>query len=227
MVVQTKLTGALKGMSSSKPVEEIPSVAIPRMWDQGVSIGRIAEAVRLDPVEVRKVLIAAGRSAAAHCGASDFNWTDGAIEILKSMVADGHSAAEIARALGDGPTRSAVLGKIKRLRARGQMPALPMRQGERAIVERPKAATAAPRASYVPPAPIVEEDPLILDDGSHVTILTVSDKTCRWPIGDPCDADFHFCGRTPVSGKNYCEFHARRAFQPPQQNRANLERITQ
>jgi GcrA cell cycle regulator len=32
-------------------------------------------------------------------------------------------------------------------------------------------------------------------------------------------ADFHFCGKQKVAGLPYCEFHARRAFQPPQARR--------
>ena len=42
---------------------------------------------------------------------------------------------------------------------------------------------------------------------------------CRWPIGDPQLAEFHFCGKAKVTGLPYCEFHARRAFQPPQVKR--------
>lgn len=37
---------------------------------------------------------------------------------------------------------------------------------------------------------------------------------CRWPIGDPQGADFHFCGKQKVDGHPYCEFHVRRANQP-------------
>ena len=36
-------------------------------------------------------------------------------------------------------------------------------------------------------------------------------------------ADFHFCGRKKVTGLPYCDFHARRAFQPPQPRRRDRE----
>ena len=36
-------------------------------------------------------------------------------------------------------------------------------------------------------------------------------------------ADFHFCGKNKVPGLPYCEFHARRAFQPPQPRRRERE----
>ena len=74
----------------------------------------------------------------------------------------------------------------------------------------------APSVSHLPAAPVVEEDPLTLEDGSHATVLTISDRMCRWPIGDPAASEFHFCGRSPKSGSPYCEAHARKAYQPQQ-----------
>ena len=46
------------------------------------------------------------------------------------------------------------------------------------------------------------------------TVDTLERNECRWPIGDPRDADFHFCGATQLSGRPYCELHWRMAFQP-------------
>jgi GcrA cell cycle regulator len=54
-------------------------------------------------------------------------------------------------------------------------------------------------------------------------IQTLTECSCRWPIGDPQAADFHFCGKNKVPGLPYCEFHARRAFQPPQTRRRERE----
>jgi len=66
---------------------------------------------------------------------------------------------------------------------------------------------------------VVEEDPLQLADGSHATVLTISDRMCRWPIGDPAASEFHFCGHSPKAGSPYCEAHARKAYQPQQARR--------
>ena len=77
--------------------------------------------------------------------------------------------------------------------------------------------------SHVPAAPVVEEDPLQLEDGSHATVLTISDRMCRWPIGDPAATEFHFCGRSPKSGSPYCEAHARKAYQPQQARREHKD----
>ena len=73
---------------------------------------------------------------------------------------------------------------------------------------------------YVPP---VEE--MIIPLAERKTIQTLVECSCRWPIGDPQMADFHFCGKNKVPGLPYCEFHARRAFQPPQARRRERELV--
>ena len=70
-----------------------------------------------------------------------------------------------------------------------------------------------------PEPPVVEEDPVVLDDGHFATVLTINDRMCRWPIGDPAENEFHFCGRKPRIGSPYCEAHARKAYQPQPQRR--------
>ena len=35
---------------------------------------------------------------------------------------------------------------------------------------------------------------------------------CLWPIGDPGDSDFHFCGEVEQAGKPYCPEHCARAY---------------
>ena len=59
---------------------------------------------------------------------------------------------------------------------------------------------------------MVEE--LVIPLAERKTIQTLTECSCRWPIGDPQSAEFHFCGKTKVLTLPYCEFHARRAFQP-------------
>ena len=48
----------------------------------------------------------------------------------------------------------------------------------------------------------------------HATILTLTEQTCKWPIGDPSTEGFHFCGQRSGSGIPYCEYHSRIAYQP-------------
>ncbi|WMT87634.1 GcrA cell cycle regulator [Pelagibacterium sp. 26DY04] len=46
----------------------------------------------------------------------------------------------------------------------------------------------------------------------RISLLQLTEKTCKWPIGDPMSSEFHFCGRDSDEGKPYCEFHSRRAY---------------
>ena len=47
-----------------------------------------------------------------------------------------------------------------------------------------------------------------------LTLLELTEKTCKWPIGDPATSEFWFCGHTSEQGKPYCETHITIAFQP-------------
>ncbi|KFI26602.1 GcrA cell cycle regulator [Haematobacter massiliensis] len=47
-----------------------------------------------------------------------------------------------------------------------------------------------------------------------LTLLELTERTCKWPIGDPATEDFWFCGHAAAPGKPYCEAHVSVAFQP-------------
>jgi GcrA cell cycle regulator len=47
-----------------------------------------------------------------------------------------------------------------------------------------------------------------------LTLMELTERTCKWPIGDPATDDFWFCGLTAQPGKPYCEAHVGVAFQP-------------
>jgi GcrA cell cycle regulator len=57
-------------------------------------------------------------------------------------------------------------------------------------------------------------DDLTIPLKERKTIASLAACDCRWPFGDPVDADFHFCGKAATNGSPYCDFHMRRAFQP-------------
>lgn len=52
-----------------------------------------------------------------------------------------------------------------------------------------------------------------------LTLMELTERTCKWPIGDPATPDFWFCGLPTVAGKPYCEAHVSVAFQPMQARR--------
>lgn len=157
-------------------------------------------------------------------------WTDERVETLKKLWSDGWSASQIAAELG-GVTRNAVIGKVHRLglsgRAKSPTAAAPRQRKPRSAhahmlrVARPvvRGNTALAHAYEVE----VEAEPELANNviplGQRRTLLQLTEETCRWPIGDPGQADFFFCGGRTVSGLPYCAYHSRVAYQP-----ANIRR---
>lgn len=166
-------------------------------------------------------------------------WNDERVELLKKLWSEGLSASQIAGRLG-GVTRNAVIGKVHRLGLSGRATTSRMKSHRPRARAAAAAATArrmqqktrfapqgnsAVRNLFQPDAepfvPSVEE--LVIPLKERRTIQTLTECSCRWPIGDPQAEDFHFCGKNKVTGLPYCEFHARRAFQPPQPRRRERE----
>ena len=159
------------------------------------------------------------------------SWNDERVELLKKLWSEGLSASQIAGKIG-GVSRNAVIGKVHRLGLSGRAttsrssPARPRARittTRRAVKPRfqQPVGNVALRALYRPEAepyvPTFEE--LDIPLAERKTLQDPTESCCRWPIGDPQTAEFHFCNRGKVTGLPYCEFHARRAFQPPQPRR--------
>lgn len=47
-----------------------------------------------------------------------------------------------------------------------------------------------------------------------IGLMELTERTCKWPIGDPATENFYFCGLPSQPGKPYCEAHVSVAFQP-------------
>ena len=163
-------------------------------------------------------------------------WNDERVDLLKKLWADGLSASQIAGRLG-GVTRNAVIGKVHRLglsgrattsRMKSHRPRVRTQASNNKRLMKPRFANVGNPAlrnlylgdtePYVPPA---EEVVIPLKERKYIQTLT--ETCCRWPIGDPQLADFHFCGKGKIAGLPYCEAHARRAFQPPQARRRDRD----
>ncbi len=162
-------------------------------------------------------------------------WTDERVELLKKLWIDGLSASQIASELG-GVTRNAVIGKVHRLSLSGRAKpaAAPTARARKPAVATSR--TASPARDTAAPRPLVagnnalkpvaetapeprrlsrpENAPVVVPISLHATILTLTEQTCKWPIGDPSTEGFHFCGQRSGSGIPYCEYHSRIAYQP-------------
>jgi GcrA cell cycle regulator len=79
-----------------------------------------------------------------------------------------------------------------------------------------------PAGQPLPPQPSANEiSPEVLASVREVekkarklTLMELTERTCKWPIGDPATDKFWFCGLPSQPGKPYCEAHVGVAFQP-------------
>lgn len=162
------------------------------------------------------------------------SWTAERIELLRKLWAQGETAATIATRLG-GLSRSAVLGKIFRLRLDTAAAKPSQQRGKTAkSTKRPGSqAKAAGTASTARPLLTVadflarrrhgardqamQNPPQALS--SHKTLFELTNNTCRWPHGRPGSGTFFFCGAAGADlerGIPYCERHMRRAYTVPE-----------
>ena len=56
-----------------------------------------------------------------------------------------------------------------------------------------------------------------------ISLMDLTERTCKWPIGDPATDSFWFCGHEAEPGKPYCKTHISIAFQPLTQRRSRKE----
>lgn len=138
------------------------------------------------------------------------DWTPDQFEALQYGAAQGWSAATIAEWVGGGCTRSAVLGMARR---RGiallveSTHAIHRRRVQ--LHDEPAAAPAEESIPDVAPEPAQESMRAIVE--AHPAFLACrgakAPSPCQWPIGDPQEQGFHFCGADAVPGKSYCPEH--------------------
>ena len=138
------------------------------------------------------------------------SWTEEKVAKLKELWSKGHTASQIAEALGD-TTRNAVIGKAHRLDLEARAPSKqssqsstsvnrPVRRGSASISRKAKFQSILLDKNFEP------ENPKSLEE--------LTDQTCKWPIGHPNEEKFYFCGRKPEGEFPYCKLHVLYAFQP-------------
>jgi GcrA cell cycle regulator len=170
---------------------------------------------------------AAWQAARAALARLRYDWNVARVALLARRWGEGASASVIALELG-GVSRSAVLGKIFRLKL--QQPDTKLRavrkkastRARRAARRGPRfghriALQAAFRALGLDPPPGTGAQTLDHESagkafGTPCGLLDLSADTCRWPVGDPGDPDFAFCGAAPLAGHPYCIGHSLIAY---------------
>ena len=153
---------------------------------------------------------------------SNATWTPERVEQLRNCVVSGLTCSQIAAEIG--VTRNAVIGKIHRL---GLSPGRPAAAPARSCPPRAGQPRFSPRRRLLrlisAEAPGLAGDaiePVPIDSTQRCSLVDLGQDKCRWPVGDPCTADFAFCGNEAIRGFSYCAGHARMAYRVPARRRA-------
>jgi GcrA cell cycle regulator len=142
-------------------------------------------------------------------------WSQEEDKILTSMIEDGYTFSEIAPKVGK--SRNACIGRAGRLG---------LQQPEKAHgrnVTRSRVST-APQRKTSPVARKRSWQPIadLTIRSNPVTLIELKDRHCRWPLGDPRDPDFCFCGGPAGIGEAYCAGHMAMAYTTPAQRAAAI-----
>ena len=172
------------------------------------------------------------------------SWTDERVETLKKMWGEGQSASQIAKELGGVTRNAVIgkvhrLGLSNRAGGGGSTPAAKEKPPAKEKPAKVEAATPQTESASPPPTPITRKaiipagQPLppqpsaneispealasvreVEKKAKKISLMELTERTCKWPIGDPATEDFWFCGLGVQAGKPYCEAHVGVAFQP-------------
>ncbi|MBL8639743.1 MAG: gcrA cell cycle regulator family protein [Alphaproteobacteria bacterium] len=163
------------------------------------------------------------------------SWTNDRIDLLMKLWGEGKTAAEIAKSLG-GVTRNAVIGKAHRLKLSGRIANTqdesPVKTAQKSSKSKSDSKSSQSRQIHKHhesdiAAPVVEVA-LLEDDycaGEGIQLVELKEGLCRWPIGDPKEAGFKFCGAKAQSGMIYCTHHCHVAYQAPAKSKLRVEEL--
>ncbi|WP_371059743.1 GcrA family cell cycle regulator [Rhodosalinus sp. 5P4] len=92
-------------------------------------------------------------------------------------------------------------------------PAAPPQAARKAIVPAGQPLPPQPSANEISPEALARVSE-IEKKARKLTLMELTERTCKWPVGDPATENFWFCGLPVQPGKPYCEAHVSVAFQP-------------
>lgn len=137
------------------------------------------------------------------------SWNQQKVDDLKKLWNDGVATSRIGEQLGF--TKNAVIGKAFRL-------GLERRQNSRKKISQPapfssttmyRETASSTSSSTTKREPIKRREKFSFKKS---IVGTGSFKSCQWPIGDPLEEGFHYCGGQNIPTKPYCIDHYKKAY---------------
>ena len=138
------------------------------------------------------------------------SWNQQKVDNLKKLWNEGVATSRIGEQLGF--TKNAVIGKAFRL-------GLERRQNSRKKTTQSQSVssvtmyreTNVPGNSQISPKREVTRRREKFSFKKSI-VGTGSFKSCQWPIGDPLEEGFHYCGGQNIPTKPYCIEHYKKAY---------------
>jgi GcrA cell cycle regulator len=144
------------------------------------------------------------------------SWTEKALAELKQLHEQGLSGGRIAAILG--VTRGSVMGKMHRMKFPKKEKTPPHTPHK---YKRPPAGANLELNPKCVPLPVSSRNPDVM---VLCTFAELKDESCRYPIGQPQDANFRFCGNQRADDKApYCEHHMATTHTTAAQHRADRQ----
>lgn len=160
-------------------------------------------------------------------------WTEETVEELKKMWDKGMTTGQIAKALN--VTKNSIIGKVHRLCLTARPSPIKKSSTPKKVEAEEKKTTAKTKKSCkssdtkekvadkkadkvvkekvsAPKEVKVEDTATKIIEETNIPLVKLDNHTCRWPLGDPRDDDFCFCGKRIKTGQTYCEEHAAIAY---------------
>ncbi len=137
---------------------------------------------------------------------------------LKDLLTQKLSMGQIADKLGNGLSRNAVIGKTRRMglkmpKAKTAVSAQKVQQARkktRIHIASTHVVSTYKEVTEMPAAPA----DLDIPKQQRRTLMQLESWHCRYPIGEPEDAQFFFCGAQKIDGSSYCKHHTEICYTP-------------
>lgn len=144
-------------------------------------------------------------------------WTEDMIDKLKQMWQEGLTTNEIAKRLD--VSKNSIVGKVHRLNLKARPSPIKKKEDVSTDISPVEKTTDTKqnikpiKTQELPTKNVSTEKPHKKD--SCIKLTELDNHTCRWPIGDPRDDNFCFCGKVVRGGQTYCEEHSNIAYVKP------------
>jgi GcrA cell cycle regulator len=212
------MTGPAQGPSERCPMswtdERVETLK--KMWAEGQSASQIAK--ELGGVTRNAVIGKVHRLGLSNrVGSSAEPATTTA-----NAAAPGMAKPRLVETAADEPAFEEAVRSTAAPRAEIKSAAAPRHEPAAVSLTTPLRKAIIPAGQPLPPQPSANEiSPETLASVREIekrarklTLMELTERTCKWPIGDPATEHFWFCGLPSVAGKPYCEAHVGVAFQP-------------